>query len=79
VRFAVVSCAKFNSGYFNAYSAISERDDLDFVLHLGDYIYEAGQTRAVAKHRGSTSAALSTLCMTVLPWTTITVDTRSTA
>lgn len=44
VRFAVVSCAKFNSGYFNAYSAISERDDLDFVLHLGDYIYEAGQT-----------------------------------
>lgn len=43
VRFAVVSCAKFNSGFFNAYSAVAERDDLDFVLHLGDYIYEAGQ------------------------------------
>jgi alkaline phosphatase D len=43
VRFAVVSCAKFNSGYFNAYRAIADRDDIDFVLHLGDYIYEAAE------------------------------------
>ena len=43
IRFAVVSCAKYNSGYFNAYEAIANRSDLDFVLHLGDYIYEAGQ------------------------------------
>jgi alkaline phosphatase D len=41
VRFATCSCAKFNAGYFNAYSRIAERDDLDFLLHLGDYIYEA--------------------------------------
>lgn len=43
VRFAVVSCAKYNSGFFNAYAAIAARDDIDFVLHLGDYIYQAGQ------------------------------------
>src|SRR6187399_3204867 len=43
VRFAVVSCAKYNSGFFNAYRAVAEMDDLDFVLHLGDYIYEAAQ------------------------------------
>lgn len=43
VRFAVVSCAKYNSGYFNAYAALAARDDLHFVLHLGDYIYEAAQ------------------------------------
>ena len=43
VRFAVVSCAKYNSGYFNAYRAIAELDGIDFVLHLGDYIYEAAQ------------------------------------
>ena len=42
-RFAVVCCAKFNSGFFNAYRAIAEMDDLDFVLHLGDYIYEAAE------------------------------------
>ena len=38
------SCAKFNAGFFNAYARIAERDDLDFVLHLGDYIYEASNT-----------------------------------
>jgi alkaline phosphatase D len=45
VRFAFVSCSNFPYGYFNAYRRIAERHDLDFVLHLGDYIYEyaAGQ------------------------------------
>src|SRR4051794_4624583 len=44
VRFAMCSCAKFNAGFFNAYSRIAERDDLAFLLHLGDYIYEASNT-----------------------------------
>jgi alkaline phosphatase D len=39
LRFAVVSCAKYNAGFFNGYARIAERRDLDFVLHLGDYIY----------------------------------------
>ena len=43
LRFAFCSCAKYNAGYFNAYVRIAEREDLDFVLHLGDYIYEASQ------------------------------------
>lgn len=40
VRFAVVSCANLEAGYFNVYSAINERNDVDAVLMLGDYIYE---------------------------------------
>ncbi len=44
LRFAFCSCAKFNAGFFNAYARIAERRDLDFVLHLGDYIYEASNT-----------------------------------
>lgn len=40
VRLAVVSCANYQMGYFNAYRRISERSDLDAVVHLGDYIYE---------------------------------------
>lgn len=40
VRFAVTSCSNFAAGYFNAYRFIAERDDLDMVLHLGDYLYE---------------------------------------
>jgi len=41
VRFAICSCAKYNAGFFNAYARIAEFEDLDFLLHLGDYIYEA--------------------------------------
>ncbi len=41
VKFAVVCCAKYNAGFFSAYRHIANRDDLHFVLHLGDYIYEA--------------------------------------
>jgi alkaline phosphatase D len=44
LRFAACSCAKFNAGFFNAYARIAERTDLDFLLHLGDYIYEAANT-----------------------------------
>jgi alkaline phosphatase D len=40
LRFAVVSCSSIFSGYFNAYKRISERADLDAVIHLGDYIYD---------------------------------------
>ena len=40
LRFATVSCAKYSGGFFNGYARIAERDDLQFVLHLGDYIYE---------------------------------------
>jgi len=40
LRFAIASCASYNAGFFNAYARIAERDDIDFLLHLGDYIYE---------------------------------------
>lgn len=42
LRFAVVSCSSYAHGYFNAYGQIAKRADLDFVLHLGDYVYEYG-------------------------------------
>jgi len=53
LRFATCSCAKFNAGYFNAYARIAERDDLDFLLHLGDYIYEAGNVPAKGQTPGA--------------------------
>ena len=53
MRFAQCSCAKFNSGFFNAYGRIADRDDLDFVLHLGDYIYEASQNPPASQTPGA--------------------------
>ncbi|BCE03723.1 alkaline phosphatase D family protein [Marinicellulosiphila megalodicopiae] len=40
VKMAVLSCSNYPAGYFNVYKVASEMDDLDVVLHLGDYIYE---------------------------------------
>ena len=42
LRFALVSCSNYTGGYFTAYRAIARRDDLDLVLHVGDYVYEYG-------------------------------------
>lgn len=44
VKFAVVSCANYPAGYFHVYGEIAKQTDLDAVLHLGDYIYEYGNT-----------------------------------
>lgn len=40
LRFAVVSCANYESGYFNVYKVLLARNDFDAVIHLGDYVYE---------------------------------------
>lgn len=40
LRFGVVSCANLQAGWFSAYRHLAARDDLDAVIHLGDYLYE---------------------------------------
>lgn len=39
VRFAFASCQNYEHGYFTALRHLS-MEDVDFVVHLGDYIYE---------------------------------------
>jgi alkaline phosphatase D len=38
----LVSCANYSFGYFHAYGHLAARDDVDLVLHTGDYVYEYG-------------------------------------
>ena len=40
LRFGFASCSNYEGGYFAAYRYLAQRTDLDFILHLGDYIYE---------------------------------------
>ncbi|MBF6523418.1 alkaline phosphatase D family protein [Nocardia farcinica] len=40
LRFGVVSCANWEAGWFGAYRHLATRDDLDAIVHLGDYLYE---------------------------------------
>ena len=40
LRWGVVSCSNLQAGWFSAYRHLADRDDLDLILHLGDYLYE---------------------------------------
>ncbi len=40
LRIAVVSCSSIWSGYFNAYERLARRDDIDLIIHCGDYAYD---------------------------------------
>ena len=44
VSFAVYSCANYPFGFFNAYGNPVRKDSVDYVIHLGDYIYEYAGT-----------------------------------
>lgn len=42
LRIATISGTNYNNGYFNVLRQIANRNDVDYILHLGDYIYEFG-------------------------------------
>jgi len=44
-RFAVASCQHFGQGFYPAWRDIAAQD-LDFVVHVGDYVYEDGAAAA---------------------------------
>ncbi len=53
LRFAIVSCQQYEQGFYTAYEHLAE-EDMDLVMHLGDYIYEdAGVENRVRRHVGS--------------------------
>lgn len=39
-RFGYISCQDYTNGYYTALYHLEREDDLDFIVHLGDYIYE---------------------------------------
>ncbi|WP_017655676.1 alkaline phosphatase D family protein [Fortiea contorta] len=50
LNFAFVSCQDWQNGYYTAYQHLAE-EDLDLVVHVGDYIYEYGpQTTGPRQH-----------------------------
>lgn len=52
LRFAFTSCQHYETGLYEAYRHMRE-EDLDLVVHLGDYIYEgAARENGVRKHIG---------------------------
>jgi alkaline phosphatase D len=61
LRFAFASCQHYEQGLFTAYDQMM-KDELDLVVHLGDYIYEyAPVDKRVRKHTGPTKNKITTL------------------
>lgn len=53
-KFAFVSCQDYIGRYYNVFTHMLLQDDLDFIIHLGDYIYEtngAPMTQIVGDQR----------------------------
>lgn len=48
-RLALMSCSNYALGWFHGYRALGARDDLDLVVHAGDYIYEYGDRANAAR------------------------------
>ena len=51
LRYAFASCQHFEQGYYTAYEHMA-KEDLDFVVFLGDYIYENPPSLRVRAHTG---------------------------
>jgi alkaline phosphatase D len=54
LRFAFVSCQNWESGYYNAWQMLAQ-EDIDFVIHLGDYIYEVEASITGVRRHAPTS------------------------
>ncbi|OTA64587.1 alkaline phosphatase-like protein [Hypoxylon sp. EC38] len=50
LRLAVFSCSNYPNGYFNAYGNAARKDEQDYFIHLGDYIYE-GNAKGERAHQ----------------------------
>jgi len=55
LRLAVASCQHFEQGWFCAYRHMLA-DDLDFIIHVGDYIYEGSWGAQLRRHESSRAA-----------------------
>ena len=43
LKFGVAGCQNYEDGYFTAFRHLAKEDDLAFVYHYGDFIYEYKQ------------------------------------
>ncbi len=56
LRFAYASCQQYEHGYYTAYRHMAE-EDIDLVVHLGDYIYEVTWGRNLVRSHNAPECA----------------------
>ena len=55
LRFAYVSCQNYTHGLFPAFADLARQEDIELVVHLGDYIYEGPGLAGGRLHAPQTS------------------------
>ncbi len=55
LRFALASCQQYEQGYYSAYRHMA-CENLDLVIHVGDYIYEASWGSTLVRSHGRAEA-----------------------
>lgn len=58
VRFAFASCQDYNGRYYHAWKALAAEPAVDFVVFLGDYVYETANDRRFQDGEGDRVIAL---------------------
>ena len=58
MQFAFVSCQHWESGFYTAWEHLAQ-EDLDFVVHLGDYIYEDGASSGGVRQHAPVSEIMT--------------------
>lgn len=43
---SVFSCSNYPFGFFNAYGNAARRDEIDYAVHVGDYMWVSTEVRA---------------------------------
>jgi len=63
LKLAVFSCANYPAGHFHVYAEAAKNSGIEFALHLGDYLYEYGQTDSAgnAAYASADAASLGRL------------------
>ena len=55
LRFAYVSCQNYTHGFYPAFEDLARQEDVELVVHLGDYIYEGPGLAGGRVHAPQTS------------------------
>ena len=55
LRFAYVSCQNYTHGLYPAFEDLAQQEDVELVVHLGDYIYEGAGLAGGRPHAPQTS------------------------
>ena len=59
LKFAVLSCQNYEHGYFNILGEFADYNELDAVVHLGDYIYEYPENERIPGRAHGPTEAIS--------------------